>query len=58
MKYWSELKHPEKYAGKEIFLGSVTDPYLPEEAKYGRTRALLTQLQAAAPAFPLPPKAT
>ncbi len=45
VKYWSELKHPEKYAGKEIFLGSVTDPYLPEEAKYGRTRALLTQLQ-------------
>ena len=28
-----------------MFLGSVTDPYLPQEEQYGRTRALLEQLQ-------------
>jgi DNA repair photolyase len=45
VKYWPEIKHPEKYAGKEAFFGSVTDCYQPCEAKYGRTRALLEQLQ-------------
>lgn len=40
-----EIKHPEKYAGKELFFGSVTDPYNPQEAEYGRTRALLLQLK-------------
>lgn len=45
VKYWPEIKHPEKYAGKELFLGSVTDPYLPQEAIYERTRALLLQLK-------------
>lgn len=45
VKVWPEIKNPEKYAGKELFIGSVTDPYLPEEEKYGRTRALLEQLQ-------------
>ncbi len=45
VKYWPEIKHPEKYAGKEAFLGSVTDCYQPCEKKYGRTRALLEQLQ-------------
>ncbi len=45
VKYWPEIKHPQKYAGKELFIGSVTDPYNPQEEVYGRTRALLTQLQ-------------
>ena len=45
VKHWGALKNPQKYAGKSLFLGSVTDPYLPEEAIYGRTRALLEQLQ-------------
>lgn len=45
IKYWEEIKNPQKYAGKEIFLGSVTDPYLPAEAKYMRTRKLLEELQ-------------
>ncbi len=44
VKYWPEIKNPKRYAGKELFLGSVTDPYNPQEAVYGRTRALLVQL--------------
>ena len=45
VKYWPIIKNPQKYAGKELFIGSVTDPYNPQEEIYGRTRALLTQLQ-------------
>lgn len=45
VKYWPELKNPRKYAGRELFIGSVTDPYQPLEAKYRRTRALLEELQ-------------
>ena len=44
-KRWPPLKHPERYAGKELFIGSVTDPYLPQEETYGRTRALLEELR-------------
>ena len=45
VKMWPEIKNTKKYAGKEAFLGSVTDCYQPCEAKYKRTRALLEQLQ-------------
>lgn len=45
VKYWPEIKRPERYAGKELFIGSVTDPYLPQEEVFGRTRALLEQLK-------------
>lgn len=45
VKYWPDIKNPQKYAGKELFIGSVTDPYNPQEETYGRTRALLEQLQ-------------
>lgn len=45
VKFWPEIKNPEKYAGKELFFGSVTDPYLPQEETYRRTRILLEQLQ-------------
>lgn len=45
VKHWPEIKNPQKYAGKELFIGSVTDSYNPQEEVYGRTRALLTQLQ-------------
>ena len=45
VKFWPKIKNPEKYAGKELFFGSVTDPYTPQEETYCRTRALLEQLQ-------------
>ena len=45
VKYWPNLKNPEKYVGKEFFFGTVTDPYNPQEETYGRTRALLEQLK-------------
>ena len=45
VKHWPEIKKPEKYAGKELFIGSVTDPYQPLEEKCGRTRTLLEQMQ-------------
>ncbi len=45
VKLWPPIKRPEKYAGKEVFIGSVTDPYLPEEAEHRRTRALLEELR-------------
>ena len=45
VKYWPEIRNPRRYAGKELFLSSVTDPYNPQESVYGRTRELLRQLQ-------------
>ena len=45
VKSWPEIKNPKKYAGKELFIGSVTDPYLPQEEQYRRTNALLDQLK-------------
>lgn len=45
VKYWPEIHNPKKYAGKRLFIGSVTDPYNPQEKTYRRTRALLEQLQ-------------
>ena len=45
VKYWKPLAHPERYAGKGVLLGSVTDPYQPAEEKYRRTRAVLEELR-------------
>lgn len=45
VKYWKKIKNPKKYAGKELFIGSVTDPYMSLEEKYKRTRALLEEMQ-------------
>ena len=45
IKDWGDIKNPEKYDGKELFIGSVTDSYQPAEEKYKRTRTLLEQLK-------------
>lgn len=45
IKDWGEIKNPEKYKDKELFIGSVTDPYQPLEERYKRTRTLLEQLK-------------
>lgn len=45
VKHWPWIENPRKYEGKEVFIGSVTDPYQPLEEKHGRTRTLLEQLQ-------------
>ena len=45
VKYWPEIQNPQKYCGKELFFGSVTDPYNPQEETYRRARSLLEQLQ-------------
>lgn len=45
VKYWEPLKNTKKYANKELFMGSVTDPYNPQERIYQRTKALLEELK-------------
>lgn len=45
VKTWPVIKNLGKYAGQRIFISTVTDPYNPFEAVYGRTRLLLTQLK-------------
>ena len=45
VKYWEKIKNPKKYAGKDLFIGSVTDPYMPLEEKYKRTRTFLEEMQ-------------
>lgn len=45
VKYWPEIQNPQRYAGKKLFIGSVTDPYNPVEETRKRTRVLLEQLQ-------------
>ena len=45
VKEWPPIRDPSRYAGKEIFIGSVTDPYLLQEAEFERTRSLLEQLR-------------
>lgn len=45
VKRWPDMTNTEKYRGKELFFGSVTDPYNPLEETYKRTRSLLEQLK-------------
>ena len=45
VKNWKEIKNPERYAGKEFFMSSVTDPYNPQEEKFERTKKFLEQFQ-------------
>lgn len=56
VKYWQEIRNPEKYAGKHLFIGSVTDPYNPQEEVYQRTRELLIQLQGSGAAITIATK--
>ena len=43
IKHWPEIKHPEKYAGQRVRIGSRTDGYNPQEKEFGNTRKLLEQ---------------
>ena len=45
VKYWDKIKNPQKYNGKELFIGSVTDPYQPCEKEFERTKTLLKELK-------------
>ena len=45
VKMWDKIKNPEKYKGKTMIVGSVTDGYNYFEAKYKRTRAFLEEMQ-------------
>lgn len=45
VKHWPDIKNPKRYAGKELFIGSVCDPYQPLEETACRTRTLLEQMQ-------------
>lgn len=44
IKEFPPIKNPHKYAGKSIFLGSVTDSYNPYEAQFEKTKSILEQL--------------
>ncbi len=43
IKNFPQIKNPQKYDGKSVFLGSVTDAYNPFEKKYEKTRGILRQ---------------
>lgn len=45
VKYWDAPKDPRRYAGCTVIVGSVTDPYLPQEEEYRRTRAFLEEMK-------------
>ncbi len=45
VKYWDRIRNPEKYAGKTVIVGSVTDAYNPQEAQFCRTRAFLEEMR-------------
>ena len=44
VKNWEPIKNLDKFKGEHIIVGTLTDGYLPEEAKYKNTRKLLEQL--------------
>ena len=45
VKYWNKINNPQKYKGKTMIIGSVTDGYNYFEAKYKRTRTFLEEMQ-------------
>ena len=56
VKYWEKISNPKKYAGKDLFIGSVTDPYMPLEEKYKRTRTFLEEMQGSSCTISIPTK--
>lgn len=56
VKHWDKIKNPKKYVDRELFIGSVTDPYNPQEEIYGRTGALLIELQGSGAKFSIATK--
>lgn len=44
IKEFPPIRNPQQYAGKKIFLGSVTDSYNPYEAQFKKTQEILNQL--------------
>lgn len=45
IKRWPKIQNPQKYAGKRVVIGSVTDGYNPQEAEFKNTRKLLEELK-------------
>lgn len=45
IKFWREIKNPQKYSGKSFFVSSVTDPYNPQEKFFKRTQKFLLEFQ-------------
>ncbi len=45
VKHWPEIKNPQKYAGKTIIVGSVTDGYHQCEKEFERTKEFLESLK-------------
>ena len=45
VKSWNKIKNIEKYEGKRLFIGSVTDPYNEDENTYKKTRKLLEEFK-------------
>ena len=48
VKHWPRIRDPGRYRGKDIFIGSVTDPYLPEEAEMTAI-SLLREMESRVP---------
>ncbi|MBQ2637219.1 MAG: radical SAM mobile pair protein B [Methanobrevibacter sp.] len=45
VKHWPQIKNPQKYSGKTIIVGSVTDGYHQCEREFERTREFLEELK-------------
>ena len=45
VKHWPQIKNPQKYSGKTIIVGSVTDGYHQCEREFERTREFFEELK-------------
>ena len=48
VKYWPPIQNPGRYAGKELFFGSVTDPFSPWRRSMAARARCLNRCGAAA----------